>query len=84
MHVIKCTSIPTINRSAPCFVWYKLSTSGNTVELFWDVALLYPISVQLFTKASIPTYAPTYLILPLGKRGLKWGDFHWAMGCVLS
>ena len=27
-------------------------------------------------------YAPTYLLLPLGKRGSKWGDFHWAMGCV--
>ena len=26
--------------------------------------------------------APTYLLLPLGKRGSKWGDFHWAMGCV--
>ena len=29
-----------------------------------------------------PDIAPTYLLLPLGKRGLKWGDFHWAMGCV--
>ena len=29
-----------------------------------------------------PNYAPTYLLLPLGKRGSKWGDFHWAMGCV--
>ena len=26
--------------------------------------------------------APTYLLLPLGKWGSKWGDFHWAMGCV--
>ena len=26
--------------------------------------------------------APIYLLLPLGKRGSKWGDFHWAMGCV--
>ena len=24
--------------------------------------------------------APTYLLNPLGKRGSKWGDFHWAMG----
>ena len=29
-----------------------------------------------------PNHAPTYLLLPLGKRGSKWGDFHWAMGCV--
>ena len=21
--------------------------------------------------------APTYLLLPLGKWGSKWGDFHW-------
>ena len=27
-------------------------------------------------------YAPTYLLLPLDKWGSKWGDFHWAMGCV--
>ena len=27
-------------------------------------------------------YAPTYLLLPLGNWGSKWGDFHWAMGCV--
>ena len=27
--------------------------------------------------------APTYLLLPLGKRGSKWGDFHWAMGGCL-
>ena len=33
------------------------------------------------TKNHIYT-APTYLLLPLGKWGLKWGDFHWAMGCV--
>ena len=26
--------------------------------------------------------APTYLLLPLGKWGSKWGDFHWAMGSV--
>ena len=26
--------------------------------------------------------APLYLLLPLGKRGSKWGDFNWAMGCV--
>ena len=26
--------------------------------------------------------APTYLLLPSGKRGSKWGDFYWAMGCV--
>ena len=26
--------------------------------------------------------APTYLLLPLGKRGSKWGDFYWAIGCV--
>ena len=23
--------------------------------------------------------APAYLLLPLGKWGLKWGDFHWAI-----
>ena len=26
--------------------------------------------------------APTYLLLPLGIWGSKWGDLHWAMGCV--
>ena len=26
--------------------------------------------------------APTFLLLPLGKWGSKWGDFHWATGCV--
>ena len=25
-------------------------------------------------------HAPTYLLLPLGKQGSKWGDFHLAMG----
>ena len=25
---------------------------------------------------------PTYLLLPLGRWGSKWGDVHWAMGCV--
>ena len=42
------------------------------------------------TCANLTTYsrkpenynAPTYLLLPLGKWGSKWGDFHWAMGCV--
>ena len=24
----------------------------------------------------------TYLLLPLGRWGSKWDDFHWAMGCV--
>ena len=27
---------------------------------------------------------PMYLLLTLGKWGSKWGDFHWAMGCVYS
>ena len=26
---------------------------------------------------------PTYLLLPLGKWGSKWGYFHWAMGCLI-
>ena len=26
---------------------------------------------------------PTYLLLPLGKWGWKWGNFHWAMECAL-
>ena len=32
--------------------------------------------------ATAPYFAPTYLLRELGKRGSKWGDFHWAMGCV--
>ena len=30
----------------------------------------------------VPVKAPTYLLLLLGIWSWKWGDFHWAMGCV--
>ena len=33
-------------------------------------------------KIPFNVMAPTYLLLPLGKWGSKWGHFHWAMGCV--
>ena len=38
--------------------------------------------MEKYTKHGQYGIAPTYLLLPLGKRGWKWGDFHWAMGCV--
>ena len=34
------------------------------------------------TLENLYNFAPMYLLLPLAKRGSKWGDFHWAMGCV--
>ena len=43
---------------------------------------LCKLNIQNMPKNSTTHLAPTYLLLPLGKRGLKWGDFHWAMGCV--
>ena len=36
----------------------------------------------MLSKDPIYGHAPMYLLLPLGKRGWKWGDFHWAMGCA--
>ena len=35
-----------------------------------------------FSSTNLPDLAPTYLLLPLGKWGSKWGDFYWAMWCV--
>ena len=47
----------------------------SLIILFMDNVLI-EVMLKLFGRA------PTYLLLPLGKRGSKWGDFHWAMGCV--
>jgi hypothetical protein len=35
-------------------------------------------------RPKLANTAPMYLLLPLGKFGSKWGDFHWAMGYVSS
>ena len=40
------------------------------------------INMNFNGKTYMKLKAPTLLLLPLGKWGLKWGDFHWAMGCA--
>ena len=55
-------------------------------KFFWSKSGLSEFFEQTAFSEKLLIYAryiaPTYLLLPLGKRGLKWGDFHWAMGCV--
>ena len=59
-----------------CRYFFPILLSEFTIEL------LSKKSDKLIGKKVITDGAPTYLLLPLGKRGSKWGDFHWAMGCV--
>ena len=58
----------------------------NVVVFGWGFDVLDWIFLYLnplrFTS-HLRNKAPTYLLLPLGKWGSKWGDFHWAMGVCL-
>ena len=69
--------------------YIKKYISGNIVLA--TIVVLISNFTQPLVKLRLPFYdkmavegdtAPTYLLLQLGKRGSKWGDFHWAMGCV--
>ena len=64
------------------FLWRDFSVEGFgernfPAEFFFSWRDLAPQPFNILHEN-----APTYLLLPLGKRGSKWGDFHWAMGCV--
>ena len=55
------------------FLLIKEGQSRGTID--------WPFMICTF-NVIVTGKAPTYLLLPLGKWGSKWGDFHWAMGCV--
>ena len=52
------------------------------IVIEFEICLMSQIFCMIYTLNKYTYMAPTYLLLPLGKWGLKWGDFHWAMGYV--
>ena len=69
---------------------YNREKAGTFQQIFALIKMVkfsYPEAAGFLKKTkireiSIKCNAPTYLLLPLGKRGSKWGGFHWAIGGV--
>ena len=56
---------------------------GVNQVIFFFMRFSVILEPKLKKKLLIHSHsAPTYLLLPLGKWGSKWGNFHLVMGCA--